>query len=271
MTIVDRAWRRRFAFLVVATLASLVTRFGVAETVLITGANSGLGLEFAKQYAAKGWTVFATHRRDTMPEELAELSSEHRNVQVAKMDVSSPEQVEALAAKLRGQPIDVLINNAGIFRVGDWLDETDTNQVFGTLNYEHFDDIMRVNVRGPMIVSEAFIENVKASAQKKIVMITSTIGTISTPEVAVRAFWYGTSKAALNKATVTLAEALDDTEVIVVPLHPGSVRVERQAALHLPGMLETPDSVRFMIATIGELKKSDSGKFLLYDGSELPW
>ena len=102
-----------------ATLASLVTRFGVAETVLITGANSGLGC-FAKQYAAKGWTVFATHRRDTMPEELAELSSEHRNVQVAKMHVSSPEQVEALAAKLRGQPIDVLINNAGIFRVGDW-------------------------------------------------------------------------------------------------------------------------------------------------------
>jgi NAD(P)-dependent dehydrogenase (short-subunit alcohol dehydrogenase family) len=267
----DHSWSSRLALLLVATVASLFARLGVAETVLITGANSGLGLEFARQYAAKGWTVIATHRRDTTPQELAELSSEHGKVQVAKMDVSSAEQVNALAAKLRGQPIDVLINNAGIFRIGDWLDAEDTNQVFGTLNYDHFDDIMRVNVRGPMMVSEAFIENVKASAQKKIVMITSTIGTISTPEVGVRAFWYGTSKAALNKATVTLAEALENTDVVVVPLHPGSVRVERQAALHLPGMLETPDSVRFMIATIAELKKSDSGKFLLYDGSGLPW
>jgi NAD(P)-dependent dehydrogenase (short-subunit alcohol dehydrogenase family) len=262
---------RRVAFAFAAALVALVARLAAAETVLITGANSGIGLEFAKQYAENGWTVIATHRRDETPQELAELAAEHRNVQVAKMDVSSLEQVKALATKLRGQPIDVLINNAGIFRIGDWLDQEDTNQVFGTLNYEHFDDIMRVNVRGPLMVSEAFIENVKASAEKKIVMITSTIGTISTPEVAVRAFWYGTSKAALNKATVTLAESLESTGVIVVPLHPGSVRVERQAALHLPGMLETPDSVKSMIATIAGLKKSDSGKFLLYDGSQLPW
>jgi len=265
------AWVRKCALLSAAIVAMAAARVGGADTVLITGANSGIGLEFAKQYAAQGWTVIATHRRETTPRELAELVSAHDNVRVEKMDVSSVEQVHALAAKLRGQPIDLLINNAGIFSFSDWMDETDRNQVFGTLNYEQFDEFMRINVRGPMLVSESFIENVKASKQKKIVMITSTIGTISTPEIAVRAFWYGTSKAALNKATVTMAEALKDTPVIVVPLHPGSVRVEKQAELHNPGMLETPDSVRLMIATIAKLNKADSGKFLLYDHSELPW
>jgi hypothetical protein len=70
---------------------------------------------------------------------------------------------------------------------------------------------------------------------------------------------------------VTLAEVLKDSDVIVVPMHPGSVRVEKQAELHNPGMLETPESVRLMIDTIAKLDKSDSGRFLLYDRSELPW
>lgn len=262
---------RKHALVVVTMLAVTVARVAAAETVLITGASSGIGLEFAKQYATKGWTVIATHRRDTIPQELAKLAAEHRNVRVAKMDVTSAEQVKALATELRGQPIDVLINNAGIFSFGDWLAEKDPNQVFGTLNYEQFDTFVRTNVAGPLRVSEAFIDNVKASEEKKIVMITSTLGTISTPEVGVRIFWYGTSKAALNKATVTLAEVLKNTDVIVVPMHPGSVRVERQAELHNPGMLETPDSVRWMIGTIAKLDKSASGRFLLYDGSELPW
>ena len=86
-----------------------------ADTVLITGANSGLGLELVKQYAAKGWTVIATHRRDGVPDTLKSVVAEHANVRVERMDVSSIDEVRALAAKLAGTPIDVLINNAGIF------------------------------------------------------------------------------------------------------------------------------------------------------------
>jgi NAD(P)-dependent dehydrogenase (short-subunit alcohol dehydrogenase family) len=85
-----------------------------AETVLITGANSGLGLEFVKQSAAKGWRVIATHRRDDIPESLAPIVEEHSNVHVERMDVASIDDVRALAGKLDGEPIDVLINNAGI-------------------------------------------------------------------------------------------------------------------------------------------------------------
>lgn len=261
---------RACTVLLVALLSTAIVRVAAADTVLITGANSGLGLEFARQYAANGWIVYATHRRNTAPQELVDLAAEHPNVRIEQMDVTSQEQVTGLARKLRGEPIDVLINNAGIFSLGDWMTE-DPDQMFGTLNFEQLETFMMTNVGGPLRVSEAFIDHVKASREKKIIMITSTLGTISTPEVGVRIFWYGASKAALNKAAVTLAEVLKDTDVIVVPMHPGSVRVEKQAELRNPGMLETSDSIHLMIETIGRLTKSDSGRFLLYDGSELPW
>ena len=257
------------ALMVIAALgfASLAQ----AATVLITGANSGIGLEFARQYAEKGWTVIATHRHSDTPKALAELSGKFKTVRVERMDVQKPDDVHALAAKMKGQPIDVLINNAGIFSLGDWLDRADNRQHFGTLDFASFDQFMEINVRGPVLVTESFIENVRASTQKKVISITSTIGTISTPEVATNAFWYGTSKAALNKATVTLAAVLKKDGVIVVPMHPGSVRVEKQAAAKVPGMIETPDSVRGMIRTIDALTLKDTGKFTNYDGKALPW
>lgn len=242
-----------------------------AATVLITGANSGIGLEFARQYAEKGWTVIATHRHSDTPKSLAELSGKFKTVRVERMDVQKPEDVHALAEKMKGQPIDVLINNAGIFSLGDWLDRADNRQHFGTLDWASFDQFMEINVRGPILVTESFIENVRTGTQKKVISITSTIGTISTPEVATNAFWYGTSKAALNKATVTLAAVLKKEGIIVLPLHPGSVRVEKQASANEPGMIETPDSVRGMIRTIDGLTLKDTGKFTNYDGKPLPW
>jgi NAD(P)-dependent dehydrogenase (short-subunit alcohol dehydrogenase family) len=257
------------AISVIATLC--FASLSQAATVLVTGANSGIGLELAKQYAEKGWTVVATHRHSETPQSLAELSSKFKSVRVERMDVQKPDDVHALAAKMRDQPIDVLINNAGIFSLGDWLDRTDNRQHFGTLDYAAFDQFMQINVRGPVLVTEAFIENVRASTQKKVISVTSTIGTLSTPEVATNAFWYGTSKAALNKATVTLAAVLKKDGVIVVPMHPGSVRVEKQASAKVPGMIETPDAVRAMIRTIDTLTLKDTGHFTSYDGKPLPW
>jgi short-subunit dehydrogenase len=86
----------------------------LADTVLITGANQGIGLEFAKQYAARGWTVIATHRRPTTPEELAALAAKYPKVRIERMDVTDVTQIEALSAKLKGMPIDILLNNAGL-------------------------------------------------------------------------------------------------------------------------------------------------------------
>src|SRR5690349_22100729 len=89
--------------------------FSAAQTVLITGANSGIGLEFVKQYAAKGWTVIATSRRAGVPESLAGVIKDHKNVRVEKLDVTSADDLKALTTKLNGEPIDLLINNAGVY------------------------------------------------------------------------------------------------------------------------------------------------------------
>jgi len=253
-------------------LAAIVLGFSgvaVADTVLITGANSGIGLELTRQYAAKGWDVIATHRREQTPESLAALAKQHPKLRVEKMDVSSHEQVFGLAQKLRGQPIDVLINNAGLFCLCDWEDDNDRSQQFGSLNYEHFDPIMRANVMGVIMVSEAFAENVKASRQKKMITMSSSVGTISRPGRG--AFWYASSKAAVNKINVNLAEVLKSADVIVVPMHPGAVRVEKQANDPGTHLIDTDFSVRNIITTIDKLTMSQSGKFTNYDGKELPW
>lgn len=257
--------------LIVGVCALGLGSFANAETVLITGANSGLGLEFSKQYAAKGWTVIATHRRDRIPDTLAQLSSMYDNVRVEMMDVTVEEQVFGLAEKLRGHAIDVLINNAGIFCFCDWMDDSYDGQRFGSLSWDDFGAIMEVNVRGVAMVTQAFLEHVKASEQKKVITMTSTIGTISDPQIAQNSLWYGASKAAVNKVNVTMALAVRDDGVIVVPMHPGAVRVEKQAEDPNPDFIEPEYSISRMIETIDGLTMADSGHFLLYDGSELPW
>ncbi len=247
-----------------------------AETVLITGANSGLGLEFVKQYAAKDWTVIATHRRDGVPESLAAVVAAHPKVRVERMDVASIAEVRALAEKLKGTPIDVLINNAGIYSdraaCGDEACRgEDSTQSFGNLDYELFDTIMAVNVRGPLLVSEAFIEHVRASAQKKLVSISSTNGSMTFTLGGSGAIAYRTSKAALNREMQLVAVHERNAGVTVLLLHPGAVLTERQAHLKFPGMIEMQPSVTGMIGVIANATIADTGRFIQYDGSTAPW
>jgi NAD(P)-dependent dehydrogenase (short-subunit alcohol dehydrogenase family) len=247
-----------------------------ADTVLITGANSGLGLELVKQYAAKDWTVIATHRRDSVPDALAAVVAEHPNVRVERMDVARIDEVRALAAKLEGTPIDVLINTAGIYSDrGACGDEAcrgeDATQTFGNLDYELFDEIMAVNVRGPLLVAEAFIGHVRASRQKKLVSISSTNGSITFTLGGSGAIAYRTSKAALNREMQLVAVHERATGVTVLLLHPGAVLTERQAHLTFPGMIEMQPSVAGMIDVIAKATIADTGRFIQYDGTTAPW
>src|SRR5262249_41200692 len=122
--------------------------------VLITGASQGIGLEFARQYAARGWAVIATHRRNTTPSALVNLAAEYPAVRIERLDVMDEQQVEALGAKLKGIPIDLLLHNAGMVRT-DRLDEPggNTNQMFGTLDYGPLDEFIRTNVAGPVKIT----------------------------------------------------------------------------------------------------------------------
>ena len=248
----------------------------MADTVLITGANSGLGLELTKQYAAKGWTVIATHRRSDVPPSLAAVIAEHPNVRVERMDVANIDEVEALAAKLEGVPIDVLINNAGIYSDRAVCQDEACRgeggtQSFGNMDYELFDTIMAVNLRGPLVVSENFIANVRASEQKKLVSISSTNGSLTQPLGGSGAISYRASKAALNRAMQLVAVHEKNEGVIVLLLHPGAVLTERQADLNFPGMIEMEPSVTGMIEQIEKATLADTGRFIQYDGTTAPW
>ncbi len=243
-----------------------------AQTVLITGANAGIGFEFAREYAARSWTVIATHHRTDTPADLAQLAARYKNVRIERMDVSRREEIDALAAKLKSIPIDVVINNAGVyFKAG-----APHSQDFGQFDYSLFDTIMEVNVRGPLMVMEAFAPNVAASRQKKFVAISSTVGSMTQPYPGTAAIFYRTSKAALNKEMQVLAQVLRPAGVTVVMIHPGLVRTDRLMSL-APEVRTSKDymdaaaSVAQMIPTIDKLTLADSGHFMRYDGNPLPW
>lgn len=243
-----------------------------ASTVLITGANAGIGLEFAKEYAKKSWTVIATHHQAETPADLASLAAQYKNIRVERMDVSRKEDVDALASKLKTVPIDLVINNAGVYSKNG----APNSQDFGQFDYSLFDTIMAVNVRGPLMVMEAFVDNVKASHDKKFVAISSTVGSLTDPYPGTGALFYRTSKAALNKEMQVLAEVLKPDGITVAMIHPGLVRTDRLMSI-APSVktnkdyVDTPEAVGQMIPTIEHLTIADTGRFLRYDGKPLAW
>ena len=264
-------------------LAALLFAAGeaAADTVLITGANSGIGLEFSKQYAAKGWVVIATHRRSEPPKSLVALAEHNPKVRIERLDVTDLAQVKALAQKLAGTPIDVLINNAGVYNdrspckgddeecPGDW-----TVEEFGRMKYSLLDTMMAVNIKGPLIVSETLYPNVKASGQKKLIAISSSNGTLTgeaTPRAG--AIFYRMTKAALNREMQIVAASTRMDGVTVVMFNPGPTLTEHQEYLKgkLPGMLETSFTVGKMIETIDRITIRNTGQFLRYDGATEPW
>jgi NAD(P)-dependent dehydrogenase (short-subunit alcohol dehydrogenase family) len=222
-------------------------------TILITGAGRGLGLELARQYKEDGWRLIGTVR-----EAKAKAALEKLGVEAHSTDVTNRKQIEKLAADLRGVSIDVLFCNAGI--VGR------KGMALGSFDYESWEEVLRVNLLGAAAVGEALIGNVTASERKVIAMMSSRLGSIS--EMRGETLPYATSKAALNALAKGLSVTLASRGIIVVALSPGWVRTD-MGGKSAPLAPET--SVRGLRQVIAGLKRSDSGKFLSYDGSTIPW
>ena len=222
-------------------------------TVLITGANRGLGLEFARQYAADGWHVVATARKPEQADDLKALS-----VEIAALDVADPASIEALAKSLEGRPIDLLINNAGIFPRVSSIEEID------------FDDYSRtlvVNTVGPVRVTRALLPNLRAGEMKTVVNITSRLGSIALTDNGVF-YGYRESKAALNMFTRTLANELKPEGFTCLTIHPGWVQTDMGGA---NASLRPEESISGMRAVIAERGPANTGTYWSYSGEEVPW
>ncbi len=254
-----------------AVIAAIVVKTSVSGapvgTVLITGSNRGIGLEFATQYAAKGWKVIATYRGDTVPESLKFLADQYASVRAERMDVLRHDEIDALAAKLRDTPIDVLINNAGIMGT----DDSPSAQTFGTLDYDLFEIFVRTNALGPLKVAESFLPHVAASNLKKIVNISSSSGMVSRPPRASTNLWYRASKTALNGMMVSIVPAARESGVSVTMFEPGWTWTGQDERNRDPAQLEPAEVVASLIETIEGLTLEDTGRFLNRQGETQPW
>lgn len=237
-------------------------------TVLITGANRGLGLEFARQYAADGWRVVACARRPAEATELSDLARESGGqVTIHELDVDEHWQVEALARQLQGLPIDVLVNNAGVMGRETFAEKGLATQSFGRTDYEDWLRTLRINVLGPMKMAETLVENVAASEQKKIVTLTSVVGSVGQSSFG-GLYAYRSSKSAANAVMKAMSVDLKKRGIIALPMHPGWVRT----AIGGPrGELDVTTSVSGLRRVIAALTPADAGRFLQWDGRELPW
>ena len=237
-------------------------------TVLVTGAGRGLGLEFVRQYAADGWTVLATARDPGTSAELERLTTAAAGrIRVFALELSDHAAIDALAAELASTPIDVLINNAGTMGAQNFAGQGLQAQRFGKSNFEDWAHTFAVNTLAPMKMAEAFVEQVAASEQKKIVTLSSVIASMASNNIG-GLYAYRSTKAGINAIMRSMALDLARRGIICAPLHPGWAATDMGGA-NAP--VRPQHSVAGLRQVIAGLSKEKSGRFWQYDGAELPW
>jgi len=223
------------------------------RTVLVTGANRGLGLEFARQLRAAGATVVGTARK---PDEATELAS--LGVRVEQLDVTDAASVAALAERLADTPLDALLNNAGWFGQRGTFAEADPEVML-----REYD----VNCVGPLRVIQALLPALRAGELKLVMNMSSGLDSIGENDRG-SSVGYRASKAALNMVTATLAAELGDEGFVCVAMSPGWVRTDMGGPR---ATLAPEESVAGMLGVLGGLTRGDNGRFLAHDGREVPW
>jgi NAD(P)-dependent dehydrogenase (short-subunit alcohol dehydrogenase family) len=234
-------------------------------TVLITGANRGLGLEFAKQFATGGWQTLATARKLESAEELKKLAARHSSLSLHALDVADEKSIQNLADALKGKPIDLLLHNSGIYpRKGLKI---------GEIDYESWRETLETNLFGVMRLTEALLGNVEASERKQIAAISTGLASLRGVEggsvaQAGTLYQYRTSKTALNMALSILAKELEPRGISVAIIDPGWVKTDMGG----PHAQLTPEqSIAGIRKVLARNPKEITGKFLGYDGGARPW
>lgn len=246
-----------------AMAADVVPTADYVPTVMVTGANRGIGLEFTRQYAERGVKVIATARVPAAAAELNALARANPRITVEQLDVTDFEAVDALAAKYADQPIDVLINNAGISGGMQY-------QMYGKLDYGVFERVMQVNAIAPLKITEAFTPSILASQHKRVVAISSSEGSVGMVDSS-RLIFMRTSKAALNMAMRNVAFQLKPKGVSVRLLNPGLVDTDFMKGLPKRMLRPAPTVVGELLPLIDAMSVENTGSFVGFDGAELPW
>lgn len=222
-------------------------------SIFITGTSRGLGLEFARQYSAAGWSVTAACRDPSKAPDLAELG-----VETVALDLADAESIRRAAESLRGRSFDILLSNAGLYGEG---------QQFGRLSEAEWERVMLVNAIAPLKLTEAFLPHLLAGQNKLVVFLTSKMGSIADNSSG-GAYIYRSSKAALNAAVKSLSIDLAPRGVTTLLLHPGWVQTDMGG----PNALVSPeDSIAGMRRIIEAVEPGQKLKFLDYTGAPVPW
>jgi NAD(P)-dependent dehydrogenase (short-subunit alcohol dehydrogenase family) len=230
----------------------------MTNTVLITGANRGIGLEFARQYAEDGWQVHACCRQPDTALDLRQALA-GKDADIHQLDVTDQASIDALKVKLAEQAIDILINNAGIMG-GD-------HQSFGDIDYDAWESTLRTNTIGPYRVFEALQHNLLLGTDKKVAFISSRMGSIEQFGSSDN-FIYRSSKTALNMVVVNLDYEFKSTGICFLAFHPGWVQTDMGGE---SAPIKPPESANALRRSISNATQAQSGSFLNFDGSALPW
>ena len=227
--------------------------------VLVTGANRGLGLGFVTNYLGKNVNVVSTTRDIKSSRELLALKERFPdNLEIFELDLLKESAGDTLANFLGERPIDILINNAGI---------GSTNQHFQAVSPKPWLEVLKVNLIAPLMVTQSIIDNVKKSVDKKIYFLSSQLGSIGDNKSG-GMYIYRSSKTGLNQVVKSLSVDLKSQGITVVSLHPGWVKTD-MGGPNAPVSID--ESIKGMMRVIDKTDIRDTGRFLNYDGKELPW
>ena len=219
-------------------------------TVLITGASRGIGRGFVDRFNEAGWRVISTCRDPGS----AGLSGE-----VHPLDVTEQVSVDTLAAALNGEPVDLLLNNAGIYGPRTFA--------YDEIDYNAWAEVLSIDAMAPIRVAAALTENVAASDRKLMVFISSVMGSIAETATG-EGMIYRSSKACLNAAVNVLGNGLQSRGIACGLFHPGWVQTDMGGPT---AAIDTTTSVRGMFEVIEGLQAKDNGRFINYDGTDIPW
>lgn len=232
--------------------------------LIITGGNRGLGLEFVRQYAADGWEIIAINRRSS--DELGALAIEYP-IQVLTANLVDDDSLCAAVANIEQSAVDLLINNAGTMGDGSFADAGFDFQAFGTFNREEWLRVFDINVCTPMALTELLVDKLTAAEAPVVVTISSMLGSNALNTMG-SSYAYRASKSAVNSIMKSMGVNLRDRGITSIAMHPGWVRTDMGGA---GADIDPADSIRGMRRTISGLTPDDTGRFLAWDGKEMPY